>query len=55
MEFVVTVDEMKKLAFRYAKASNLKYPPKWNANKLAGGQCYRTFRKAYKNKISTVN
>lgn len=50
--FGVTVEEMKKLAFQYAKANNLKYPDKWNENESAGRQWYRTFRKAYKNRIS---
>lgn len=50
--FDVTVDEMKKLAFQYAKANNLKYQVKWDENESAGRQWYRTFRKSYKDKIS---
>ncbi|KAF2902993.1 hypothetical protein ILUMI_03192 [Ignelater luminosus] len=50
----VTVNEIKKLDFQYAKAKNVKYPAKWNEDESAGRQWYRTFRLTYRNRISLI-
>ncbi|XP_072398037.1 uncharacterized protein [Diabrotica undecimpunctata] len=48
----VTVEEMRKLAYQYAKLNNVNYPESWDNNKTAGRQWYRCFRTSYNNKIS---
>lgn len=52
LQFGLTLKEVKKLAYQFAKANQIKYPTKWDSDKMAGEYWLRLFRKRFKNEIS---
>lgn len=43
------MSKLKKLAYEFAKANEIKYPASWNNNKMAGANWLASFRKRHKN------
>lgn len=52
LHYGLTVREVRKLAFQFAKANMKTYPPTWDANQEAGNQWFRYFMTTYKNELS---
>lgn len=52
LQFGLTLKDVRSLAYRFAKANKLKYPSKWDTEKLAGVNWLHGFRKRFKNEIS---
>lgn len=52
MHYGLTKRDLRQLAYQYAKANNLKYPERWNDNKLAGSEWMRRFCKKFSDKLS---
>lgn len=44
MHYGLTTVQIRKLAYEYAKALNLKYPAKWDENQMAGLEWMRKYR-----------
>lgn len=44
MHYGLTIIQIRKLAYEYAKALNLKYPAKWDENEMAGLEWMRKYR-----------
>ena len=49
MHYGLTCVQVKKLAYEFAKANELKYPASWDSNKMAGADWLASFRKRHKN------
>lgn len=49
MHYGLTCVQVKKLAYEFAKANEIKYPASWNNNKMAGADWLASFRKRHKN------
>ncbi|CAH2084120.1 unnamed protein product [Euphydryas editha] len=49
MHYGLTTVQIRKLAYEYAKSLNLKYPVKWDENKMAGLEWMRKYRKRNSN------
>lgn len=48
----LTVTEVRKLAYEYAKENSKKYPASWDHEKIAGRQWFRDFKKRYEKRLS---
>ncbi|XP_044762023.1 uncharacterized protein LOC123319221 [Coccinella septempunctata] len=49
MHYGLSCSQVKKLAYEFAEANNIKYPASWNNNKMAGTDWLASFRKRHKN------
>ncbi|KAK9882712.1 hypothetical protein WA026_022763 [Henosepilachna vigintioctopunctata] len=49
MHYGLTCTQVKKLAYEFASANDIKYHPSWDSNKMAGADWLASFRKRHKN------
>ncbi|KAL4711423.1 hypothetical protein ACJJTC_016177 [Scirpophaga incertulas] len=52
LQFGLTLKEVKKLEYQFAKVNQMKYPSTWDSDKMAGEYWLRLFRKRFKDEIS---
>ncbi|CAG9581916.1 unnamed protein product [Danaus chrysippus] len=52
LQFCLTLKEVKKLAYQFAKVNQIKYSSRWDSEKMAGEYLLRLFGKRFKDDIS---
>lgn len=45
MHYGLTIIQVRKLAYEYARVNQLRYPPSWNQNKMAGKEWLDSYRR----------